>query len=72
MRNVLSGCLVFAGLMSAAPALAGEVLITRNFIFTCQNRCVVIEYRDGEPTQVTDSAGGTVRVQQRRPATHAK
>ncbi len=71
MRNVLSGCLVFAGLMSATPALAGEVLITPNFIFTCQNQCVVIQYRDGNPVQVRDSNGGTVVVEQRRQYTNA-
>jgi hypothetical protein len=62
MRSFLPVCLVFAGLISAAPAFAMEVLRTSVGTFTCQNQCVVrMTDVNGNPTRVEDSQGGTVR-----------
>lgn len=78
MRKFLPACLIFTGLMSAVPALAGEVVLdssgnptnrieTPTQIFTCDSYCVIEDWNSaGHPNRVRDGeVGGRVRVEKK-------
>jgi hypothetical protein len=77
MRRFLPVCLVFAGLMSAVPAFAATLRVDdgngTTYIYTCPNRCNVVEWDvNGIATRVEDSRGGVVTVQVIRQYTNEK
>ena len=79
MRRFLPVCLVFAGLIPAFPAAAGEVvqgpdgnptnrIETPTQIFTCDSYCVIEDWDSGgHPSRVRDGeSGGRVVVTQKQ------
>ncbi|AKG24949.1 hypothetical protein [Calothrix sp. 336/3] len=62
MRRFLPVCLVFAGLMSAAPALAEQLVTVGGITYRCPNSCNVNVNPNTGVVSVTDSLGERVEV----------